>query len=57
MGNMRYLQPSFTLPCSDHINQEEWDKIWSNFYEVGKSGKLVQPLKKSDWFKENNDGA
>lgn len=54
---MRYLQPSFTLTCSDHINQEEWDKIWSNFYEVGKSGKLVQPLKKSDWFKENNDGA
>jgi hypothetical protein len=25
---MKYLQPSFTLPCSDHISQEEWDRIW-----------------------------
>ena len=31
---MKYLQPKFTLPCSDHVSQEEWDR---NF-EVGEHG-------------------
>ena len=27
---MKYLQPSFTMPCSEHVSQEEWDRIfWS----------------------------
>lgn len=42
---MKYLQKTWTLPVSDRISQDDWNKIWSNFYEVGESGKLVQPLK------------
>ena len=26
---MKYLLPKFTLPCSDHVSQEEWDRIFA----------------------------
>jgi hypothetical protein len=31
---MKYLLPKFTLPCSDHVSQEEWDRIFA----VGERG-------------------
>jgi hypothetical protein len=31
---MKYLQPRFTLPCSNgKINEEEWDAMWNKIAE------------------------
>lgn len=32
---MQYLKSSFTLPTSDHVSQEEWNRIFNQPIPVG----------------------
>lgn len=50
---MKYLQKEFTLPASNGVSQEEWDRIFSTL-----GTELSEPDEEyKDWFSKNDDGA